>query len=122
MCGTVDQNIADGRVFEEHFQGAEAERLVEHFVDEAFAFHAIEERVFRIAQAFDDEADFAAKRIARQVADARKIELVDQLAMNQPFEVFEALGTVAGQAVLGETASPAEARRAIGRVIGVETG
>ena len=64
MCGPLIEDIADRRVLEQHFERAEAEGLVEHLVDEAFALHAVEQRVFGIAQALDDEADFAAERIA----------------------------------------------------------
>ena len=91
------ENIADRRILEQDFQRAEAERLIEHFVDEAFAFHAIEQRILGIAQAFDDEANFAAQRIAGQVADARQIELVDELAVDEPFELFEALAVAVGR-------------------------
>src|SRR5215207_9607375 len=91
LVGTIDEDIADGRVFEQDLERAEAKRLVEHLVDEAFALHAVEERVFGIAQAFDDEADFAPQRVAGQVADARQVKLVDELAMNDALEFIEAL-------------------------------
>src|SRR5439155_7128101 len=64
----VDQNIADGRVFEQHLQRAEAERFVEHLVDEAFAFHAVEQRVFRVAQPLYHQPDLTPQRVAGQVA------------------------------------------------------
>ena len=91
LVRAVDQDIADGRVLEQHFQRAEAERLVEHLVDEALAFHAVEQRVFGVAQALDDQADFAAQRVAGQVADPRQVELIDQFAVDVPFQFFEAL-------------------------------
>ena len=91
----VDQDVADRRVLEQHLQRAEAERLVEHLVDEALALHAVEQRVFGVAQALDDQANFAAQRVAFQVADARQVELVDQLAVDEPFEFLEALVALA---------------------------
>ena len=93
----VDQDIADGRVLEQHLQRAEAERLVEHLVDQPLALHAVEQRVFGVAQVLDDQADFAAQRVAVQVADARQVELVDELAVDEPLEFLEiALFRLAG--------------------------
>ena len=77
-------------VLEQHLQRAEAEGLVEHLVDEPFALHAVEQRVFGVAQALDDQADFAAQRVAVQVADPRQVELIDQLAVDQSLELLEA--------------------------------
>ena len=93
----VDEDVADGRVLEQHLQRAEAERLVEHLVDEALALHAVEQRVFGVAQPLDDEADLAAQRVAFQVADPRQVELIDQLAVDEPFQFLEALGALAGR-------------------------
>ena len=39
------------------FERAEAERLVEDLVDELLALHAVEQRVFGVAQVLDDPAD-----------------------------------------------------------------
>ena len=103
LVRAVDQDIADRRVLEQHFQRAEAEGLVEHLVDEALAFHAVEQRVFGVAQAFDDQADFAAQRVAGQVADARQVELVDELAVDDPFEFFEALAGLRSAPRRGES-------------------
>src|ERR1019366_8366184 len=59
------------------------------FVDQSFTLHAIEERVFRVAQALDDRADFAAQGVAGQIADAREIEFIHELAVDDAFEFFE---------------------------------
>ena len=91
----VDQDIADRRVLEQQLQRAEAERLVEHLVDEALALDAVEQRVFGVAQVLDDQADLAAQRVAFQVADARQVELVDQLAVDEALQLLEALGALA---------------------------
>ena len=85
----VDQDVADRRVLEQHFQRPEAERLVEHFVDQPLALVAIEQRVFGVAQVLDDQADLAAQHVAFQLADARQVELVDQLAVDPLLEVLE---------------------------------
>ncbi len=106
LVRAVDQDIADGRVLEQHFERAEAEGLVEHLVDEAFAFHAVEQRIFGIAQAFDHQANFAAQRVAGQVADARQVELVDQLAVNEPLEIFEAFRRHRGTGRFGKCCPP----------------
>ena len=37
----------------------------------------------------DDEPDLAAQHVAFQLADARQVELVDQLGVNPPLDVFE---------------------------------
>ncbi len=85
----VDQDVADRRVLEQHLERAEAERLVEHLVDEPLALHAVEQRVLGVAQVLDDEADLAAQRVALQVADARQVELVDELAVDAALELLE---------------------------------
>ena len=38
----IDEDVADGRVLQQHFQGAEAKGLVEHLVDQPLTLHAIE--------------------------------------------------------------------------------
>ena len=85
----VDHDFADRRLLQQHFERAEAEGFVEHFVDQAIALVAIEEGVFGIAQMLDDEADLAAQDVAFEFADARQVELVDELGVNAPFDVFE---------------------------------
>ena len=85
----VDHDFADRRLLQQHFERAEAERFVEHFVDQAIALVAIEEGVFGVAQVFDDEADFAAEDVAFEFADARQVELVDELGVDAALEVFE---------------------------------
>src|SRR5262249_37346029 len=91
----VDEDVADGRVLEQDLQWAEAERLVEHLVDEALALHAVEQRVLGVAQARDDQADLAAEGVALEVADARQVEAIDELAVDEPLELLEALGALA---------------------------
>ena len=76
----VDQDVADRRVLEQHLQRAEAEGLVEHFVDELLALHAVEERVLGVAQVLDDPADVAPEGVRVQVVDPRQVEPLDQLA------------------------------------------
>ena len=52
----------------------------------AFAFHAVEERVFGVAQPLHHQADLTAECVAFEVADARQVELVHQLAVDEPLE------------------------------------
>ena len=85
----VDQNIADRRVLEQQLERAQAERFVEHLVDQPLALGAIEQRVFGVAEMLDDQANLAAQHVAFQLADARQVELVDQLAVNASLQVFE---------------------------------
>ena len=107
----VDEDVADGRVLEQHLQRPEAERLVEHLVDEPLALHAVEQRVFGVAQPLDDQADLAAERLAFQVADPRQVELIDQLAVDEAFEFFEALGALPGAADRSHQAAGGRRRR-----------
>ena len=79
---TVDQDVADRRVLQQHFQRTEAEGLVEHFVDQPLALVAVQQRVFGVAEMLDDQADFAAEHVAFQLADPGQVELVDQLAVD----------------------------------------
>ena len=65
----VDHDFADRRLLEQHFERAEAERFVEHFLDQAIALVAIEEGVFGVAEMLDDEPDFAAQDVAFELAD-----------------------------------------------------
>src|SRR5207248_3713784 len=59
--------------------------------DEPLALHAVEHGVFRVAEALDDEADFAAEGVALQVADLGQVELVNQFRVDDPLEVLKAL-------------------------------
>ena len=89
VLGPVDQDVADRGVFEQQFQGAEAERLVEHFAHQLLAFRAVQQRVFAVAKMLDDQADFAAEDLAFQLAHLGQVELIDQLAVDPLFEFFE---------------------------------
>ena len=79
---TVDQDVADRVVLEQHFQRSQAERLVEHLLDQPLAFVAVEQRVFGVAQMLDDQADLAAQHVAFQFADFGQVQLVDELAVD----------------------------------------
>ena len=85
---TVNKDVADRRVFEQHFQGAQAERFVKHLADQPFTLIAVQQRVFRFAKVFDNQADFAAQRVAFELTHARQIELVDQLAVDALLQFF----------------------------------
>ena len=62
LLRAVDHDVADRLILEQDLERAEAERLVEHFVDQPLAFGAVEQRVLGVAQVLDDAADLAAKR------------------------------------------------------------
>ena len=76
---TVDHDFADRRLLEQHFQRAEAEGLVEHFLDQAIAFVAIEVRVFGVAEVLDDQPNLAAQHVAFQLADRDRSSLSTSL-------------------------------------------
>ncbi len=78
----VDQDVADRVVLQQHFQRSQAEGLVEHLLDQPLPLVAVEQRVFRVAQVLDDQADLAAQHVAFQFADLGQVELVDQLAVD----------------------------------------
>ena len=86
----VDEDVADRRVLQQHFQRPQAERLVEHLVDQPFALVAVQQRVFGVAEMLDDQADLAAEHVAFQFADPRQVELVDQLAVDPLLQGLEA--------------------------------
>ncbi len=67
----VDQDVADRLVFEEHFQGSQTKGLVQHFLNQAFAFVAIEERLLGVTQMFHHQADLAAQYVPLEFADLR---------------------------------------------------
>jgi hypothetical protein len=89
--GAIDHDVGDTLLFEQDFEGPEAERFIEHFFDQALALAAVEQWVFGIAEMFDDQADFPAERIAFEVAQTRQVELFDELAVDQPLEAFKVL-------------------------------
>ena len=88
----VDQDIADRMVLEQHLERPQAERFVEHFLDQPLALAAVEERLFGVAQVLDDQADFAAEHVALQLADAVQVELIDQLVVDLALELVELFG------------------------------
>src|SRR5262249_507585 len=90
--------------------------LIQHLVDEALALHAVQKRVLGVAQALDHEADLAAERVAGQVADARQVELIDELAVNEPLELFEALARAAFQPRFPHPPRPADVRVAAAQI------
>src|SRR6185437_8403588 len=106
----VDENIADGRIFEKDFEWAEAERFVEHFLDELLALDAVEQRVFRIAKVLDDAADVAAHGVRREIADAGEVEALDEFGVNLSLEFVEVLAA----ARAADGAGAGEARDAAG--------
>src|SRR5262249_13098861 len=81
--------------------------------DEALALHAVEQRILGGAQPLHDEADLTLERVALEVADARQVELVDQLAVDEALELLEALhalavgGVVAAHRHAGQSAQAA---------------
>src|SRR5207302_2523759 len=79
----------DRGVFEQQLQRPQAEGLVQHLFDQPLALLAVEHRVFAVAEVLDNEADFALEGIAFQLADAREIELIDQLAVDAALEFLE---------------------------------
>ena len=91
VLGTVDQDVGDLAILQQHLQRAQAKRLVQHLVDQPFALAAIQQRVFGVAEMLDDQADFAPQRIALQLAHLVQIELVDKLAVNPSLQIFEFL-------------------------------
>ena len=68
---------------------AQAESLVQHFLDQSVALVAIEQRPFGVAQVLHDQPDLAAQHVAGQVADFRQVEFLDQLAVDPSLQIFE---------------------------------
>ena len=69
--------------------GAPDWRIGALVLQEALALGPVEQRVFGVAQVFDDQPDFTPQRVPFEIAEARQVELVDQLAMDPPLEVLE---------------------------------
>ena len=88
----VDQDVADRMVFEQQFERAQTEGLVQHLFDQPLALVAVEKRLFRVAQVFDDQANLAAQHVAFQFADLRQVQFVDELAVDAALELVEFLG------------------------------
>ena len=63
LFGNFDQDVDQGQI--------------ENFVNDLFAFLAIEQRFFCIAQVFDNQADFFAKLVALHVSNTRQVQFVD---------------------------------------------
>ena len=58
-------------------------------LDQPLALVAVQQRVFGVAEVLDDQADFAAQRVAFQLADPRQVELVDELAVDALLDDIE---------------------------------
>src|SRR5262249_7313907 len=80
----------------------------ENLIDEPLALHAVEQRVFGIAKVLDDPPDVAPQRVAGKVLDAGEVELLHELGMYVPLEVFKAL--VAGRAAVRRIAARRQAK------------
>ncbi len=72
----------------------QAQDFIDHFLDNLFALLAIQQRVFGVAQMFDNGADFAFQNVALQFTDLGQVKLVNQFAVNPTFDVFELRLTV----------------------------
>jgi hypothetical protein len=88
----VDQDIADGRVFQQRLERPEARHLVENFGDEFGQFLGVERQpldqyVFR-----NQLRDVAAHFIFRQFFQCREIDFIDQLAVQPHLGVEQLVG------------------------------
>ena len=79
---SVDHDVCDAFFLEKDFERSEAEGFIEHFFDESFAFGAVEEWVFGIAEMFDNNADFAAEGITFKFGDSIEVEFFDEFSVN----------------------------------------
>ena len=102
MLRTVDHDVGDAGLFEKQFQRTEAEGFVEQFLDQTFAFRAVQQRVFGIAKMLDDQSDLAAQGVAFKIAESRKVQFLDKLSVNGSFQSFQIVGSVVGASSLGE--------------------
>ena len=85
---TVDEDVADRRVLEQHFQGPRPNVSSSTSLDQPLALVAVQQGVFGVAEVLDHQANFAAERVAFQLAHPREIELIDELAVDALFELL----------------------------------
>ncbi len=85
----VDQDVGDGRIFQESFQRPEAEGLVHDLVHEAFLIRAGEQAFFILAQIANHDAHFRANGVRRKRAKVLHVQALHQLLVNADFHLIE---------------------------------
>ena len=77
----VDQDVGDGRVFEQRLERTQAENLIQNFARQTFAFGEAERNRFAVHGVADQQQHFFASRRARCAAQFFQVQPVENLAM-----------------------------------------
>jgi len=92
----VHQDIADGGLFEQRIQRAEAEHLVQHLFHNLRLLGGGHGDAFVVEQALHHTADFGAYAVLGERRNAFQVEHADQLAMDFRFQLKIAIGGASG--------------------------
>ena len=87
---SVDEDIRHGIVLEKRFERPEAEQLVEHFGDELDPLACVQGRVFFDEDFRNQVACFFLDLLGRKLVEDRKVDPVNQLAMDRNFQLKHA--------------------------------
>ena len=85
---TVDQDVGDGRIFEQWFQRTQAEDFVENFARQTFAFGEAERNGFAVDRVAYQQQNFFASGVAGGAAQFFQVETVEDLAMKIGFDLL----------------------------------
>ncbi len=77
----IDEDVGDGGVFEQRFERAEAEYLVEDLARQLLALSETERDSFAVDGTADEDENFLARRISGGAAKFFQVEAVEDLAM-----------------------------------------
>ena len=84
---TVDQDIADFRVFEQGLQRPQTEHLVQHFADQRLALVLVEQVLPLPGEPLGNPLHFDLQLILGHRADGREIQRADDLLVQLPFDL-----------------------------------
>ena len=92
----VHHDVADGGVFEQRLQRAQAEDFVEHFFDEALALGDGHRDLVFVDQPLHHVADLVAHAFFAERFELLRRERVDQLRVDPGFDLEPAVGSAGG--------------------------
>ena len=99
----IDENVADGRVFEQRFERPQARQLIENFLRKGFELLGVEQNSLGFDVFRDELADLAAQSSRGQPLQRRQVQIVDELAMEAHLSSIKPRKLLSGsnQAVAG---------------------
>ncbi len=78
---TVDQNVVDGRIFEQWLDRAKARHFVDNFAYEVVEFLRVQRDALRKRELRNHRVDLATNFLIRKLVHRREIKFLDHLAV-----------------------------------------